>query len=229
MVIAPAGRRAQAKELAVLVLLYLLQTINAEMLRRAAGSLDSQLSGTASGRFIADLTLLQANHIHPVAMVICGIGLVAMTTALWRGVRLPRWSFDALGAWFCLRLLAEYLTINGLIFEGSKVQPGVLLSQIILYLPYFVISWGWIFHRLDRVGQAQAGQIVQLSDVDPSKGITSFDYYHASISTLLNKGKPTLVGVTRLGRTLVLIYLGMILGLYALTFARILQLTRALV
>ena len=38
MVIAPAGRRAQAKELAVLVLLYLLQTINAEMLRRAAGS-----------------------------------------------------------------------------------------------------------------------------------------------------------------------------------------------
>ena len=103
-------------------------------------------------------------------------------------------------AWFCLRLLAEYLTINGLIFEGSKVQPVILLNQI-----------------------------VQLSDVDPSKGITSFDYYHASISTLLNKGKPTLVGVTRLGRTLVLIYLGMILGLYALTFARILQLTRALV
>ncbi len=59
-------------------------------------------------------------------------------------------------AWFCLRLLAEYLTINGLIFEGSKVQPGVLLSQIILYLPYFVISWGWIFHRLDRVDPAKA-------------------------------------------------------------------------
>jgi hypothetical protein len=38
MVIAPAGRRAQAKELAVLVLLYLLQTNHAEMLRRAAGS-----------------------------------------------------------------------------------------------------------------------------------------------------------------------------------------------
>jgi hypothetical protein len=37
------------------------------------------------------------------------------------------------------------------------------------------------------------------------------------------------VGVTRTGRILVLVYLGMILGLYALTFARILQLTRSLV
>lgn len=229
MVIAPAGRRAQTKELAVLGLLYLLQTINAEMLRRAAGSLDSQLTGTAGGRIVADLTLLQADRVHPVAMVICGVGLVAMTTALWRGFRVPRWSFDALGAWFCLRLLAEYLTINGLIFESSKVQPGVLLGQIVLYLPYFMISWGWIFHRLDLVGQAQPGLVVQLSDANPTKGITSFDYYHASISTLLNKGKPTLVGVTRTGRILVLVYLGMILGLYALTFARILQLTRSLV
>jgi len=226
---APAGRRAQAKELAVLALLYLLQTVNAEMLRRAAGSLDRQLTGTASGRLVADWALIQADHIHPVAMLVCGVWLAALALALGRGRRPPRWTFDGLGVWFSLRLLAEYLTINGLIFEGSKVEPGVLLGQIVLYLPYFVITWGWIFHRLDLVNQDQPGRIVVLSDADPTRTNSAFDYYHASISTLLNKGKPTIAGVSRTGRLLVLLYLAMVLGLYALTFARILQLTRSLI
>lgn len=229
MALPPAVRRARFKELAALAILYLLQTINAEMLRRAAGTLDRHLTGTASGRIVADWALLQADHVHPLAMLVCGVWLTGLVLTLLRGVCPPRWSFDALGVWFSLRLLAEYLTINGLIFEGSKVEPGVLLGQIVLYLPFFVVTWGWIFHRLDLVNQEQPGRIVVLSDADPTRGISSFDYYHASISTLLNKGKPTIVGVSRTGRLLVLLYLGMVLGLYALTFARILQLTRALI
>lgn len=226
---ASASRRSQAKELAVLALLYLLQTVNAEMLRRASGALDNRLAGTAGGRIVANWALIQADHVHPLAMVVCGLWLGGMAVALGRGRRLPRWSFDGLGLWFSLRLLAEYLTINGMIFEGSKVEPGVLLGQIVLYLPYFVITWGWIFHRLDLVNQDKPGRIVLLSETDQTRGISAFDYYHASISTLLNKGKPTIVGVSRTGRLLVLLYLGMVLGLYALTFARILQLTRALI
>lgn len=198
----------------MLAILYLLQTINVEMLRRAAGTLDRHLTGT--------------HHVHPLAMLVCGVWLTVLLLTLVRGICPPRWGFDALGVWFSLRLLAEYLTINGLIFEGSKVQPGVLLGQIVLYLPYFVITWGWIFHRLDMVDQDQPGRIVQLTDADQTRGISSFDYYHSSISTLLNKGKPTIVGVSRTGRLLVLLYLGMVLGLYALTFARILQLSRSL-
>jgi hypothetical protein len=146
-----------------------------------------------------------------------------------RGKPLPRWSLDGPGLWFALRLLAEFLTINGLIFEGSKVPPGVLLGQIVLYLPYFVITWGWIFQRLDWVGQSEPGRVVQLCDADSSKGVSRFDYYHSSITTLLNKGKPTIVGVSRSGRLLVLLYLSMVLGLYAVTFTRILQLTRSVI
>lgn len=229
MALPPSVRRARFKELAALGVLYLLQTINAEMLRRAAGTLDRHLTGTASGRIVADWALLQADHVHPLAMLACGVWLTGLLLTLLRGNDPPRWGFDGLGVWFSLRLLAEYLTINGLIFEGSKVEPGVLLGQIVLYLPYFVVTWGWIFHRLDLVNQEQPGRIVVLSDADPTRGISAFDYYHASINTLLNKGKPTIVGVSRSGRLLVLLYLGMVLGLYALTFARILQLTRALV
>ena len=227
MVIVPVGRRAQIKELAVLALLYLLQISNAEMLRHATGGFEARMAGSASCRLVADWARLQANQVHPVAMVVCGLGLLAMALNLARELPLPRWSFDALGLWFSLRLLAEYLTINGLIFEGSKVIPGVLLAQIVVYLPFFTITWGWIFQRLDLVGQSTPGRVVQLCDVAAGSAITPFDYYHASISTLLNKGKPTIVGVSRCGRLLVLLYLAMVLGLYALTFARILQLTRA--
>jgi len=225
---APAIRRDRVKELGVLFILYLLQAINAEMLRRAAGTLDRHLTSTASGRLVADWALFQADDVHPLAMLVCGVWLTVLALSLWRVTGPPRWGFDVLGIWFALRLLAEYLTINGLIFEGSKVEPGVLLGQIVLYLPFFVITWGWIFHRLDLIDQEQPGRIVKLTDADQMRGITSFDYYHASISTLLNKGKPTIVGVSRTGRLLVLLYLGMVLGLYALTFARILQLTRSM-
>jgi hypothetical protein len=83
LISAPAGRRAQAKELAVLALLYLLQTVNAEMLRRAAGRLDRQLTGTASGRIVADWALIQADHVHPVAMLVCGVWLAALALAFW--------------------------------------------------------------------------------------------------------------------------------------------------
>lgn len=229
MVIVPVGHRAQIKELAVLALLYLLQISNAEMLRHATGGFEARMAGSASGKLVADWARLQANQVHPVAMVVCGVWLTAMAVLLGRGLLLPRWSLDGPGLWFSLRLLLEFVTINSLVFEGSKVAPGVLLGQIVLYLPYFAITWGWIFQRLDWVGQSQPGLVVKLNDADPNKNITGFDYYHSSINTLLNKGKPTIVGVSRTGRMLVLTYLGMLISLYAVAFTRILQLTRAVI
>lgn len=90
-----------------------------------------------------------------------------------------------------------------------------------------MITWGWIFQRLDWVGQSEPGRLVQLSDIDPSRGIGRFDYYHSSINPLLNKGKPSIIGVSRSGRILVLVYQTMVLGLYAVTFTRLLQLSRS--
>lgn len=229
IVITPAERRAQSRELAVLILLYLLQISNAEMLRRAAGDDIGRTGGTEAGRLV-DWSLLLANQVHPVAMVIFGVWLTTIAVLLGRGLPLPRWSFDGPGLWFSIRLLLEFLTINGLVFVGSKVAPGVLLGQIILYLPYFVITWGWIFQRVDLVGRSQPGLVIKLCDADPNKSITSFDYYHTSINNLLSKSKqPTVVGVSRAGRVLVLTYLGMLVALYAVVFTRILQLTRAVV
>jgi hypothetical protein len=220
---------AQAKELAVLALIYLLQITNAEMLRRATGVLTRQHSGPEATSLVKSYSLLLANHVHPVAMGVFGIWLTLMALLLARGQTLPRWSFDIPGIWFCLRLALEFVTISTLIFEkttGLSDVAGVVLGQIVVYLPYFVITWGWLFHRVDLIGRPEPGQVVRLVDANTDRGITSFDYYHSAITTLINKGKPTIAGVSRQGRVLVLAYLVMVVGLYAVAFARILQLTR---
>ena len=220
----PGGRRDQLLEFTVLVALYLLQVVNAEMLRRAIG-FDGirHLRPTPVTLFVE----VVANDLHPLAMAIFGVLLVVMAVRITRAQRLPRWMFDALGLWFSVRLVLEFLTINLLIFQPSLVAPGVLLGQIVLYLPFFVLSWGWIFHRLDWVGRDQAGSVLQLNDADPVRGVSRFDYFHSAINTLLNKGKPMITGVSRTGRIAVLMFNGMLLGLYAVAFARILQLTKA--
>lgn len=128
-----------------------------------------------------------------------------------------------------MRLVLEFFTINLLIFTPSLVAPTVLLGQIVLYLPFFVLGWGWIFYRLDWVGRDQAGIVIQLNDADTVRGVSRFDYFHAAINTLLNKGKPMITGVSRSGRIVVLIFNGMLLGLYAVAFTRILQLAKVAV
>lgn len=214
----------QWKEWGVLVGLYSLSSFNAEMLRRAAGS-DRSLQ-TADSLF-AEAARLISDHIHPVMMVI-GIGwLLAMAIRLGQGHQLKQWIFDIPAFWFCLRLIAEFLIINGLIFQPSLVQPGVLLGQIVVFLPFFVISWGWILHRLDWIDREQPGTVVQLTDIAPGAQASRFDYFHSTINTLINKGKPSIIGVSRKGRIVVLCFNAMLLCLYAVAFTRILQLTKA--
>jgi hypothetical protein len=122
------------------------------------------------------------------------------------------------------------LAVLGLIFETSTKAAGVagvVLGQIVGYLPYFVITWGWLFPRVVLIGKPEPGRVIRLLDADTDRGITSFDGYHSSITTLINKGNPTIAGVSHRDRMLVLAYLVMVVGLYSVAFARILQLTRA--
>lgn len=219
-------RRDQGLEFLVLLILYLLQMVNAEMLRHAIGASPAwQQSASVLAVIVAVIT----SRVHPLAMVVLGLWLLLLAAAIVQRRRLPRWSLDGLGLWFSLRLVVEFPIINLLVFRPSLVAPGVLLGQIVLYLPYFVLCWGWFFHRLDWVGRPRAGQVLLLNDAEPNRGVSRFDYFHSAINTLLNKGKPTITGVSRTGRIAVLVFNSMLLGLYAAAFARILQLTRAVI
>jgi hypothetical protein len=112
--------RQQAKELAVFAGLYGLSNLNAEMLRRAVGA-DSKLQ--ASPSLVADSARLISNHLHPLMMAIGAVWLLCLAVAIVRKRTLPRWAFDAAGLWFCVRLVLEFLIINGLIFHQHWCSP----------------------------------------------------------------------------------------------------------
>ena len=218
------SQRDQILEWAVLLSLYLLQVLTSEMLRAA---IDHTQGDRGLDRTVSQILLLLLNHLHPAAMLIFGIWLGLMPLVLIGRRRLSRWAFDGPGLWFSIRLLLEFFTINALIFRPNIVAPQVLLAQIVAYLPYFIIAWGWIFQRLDWVS-GQPGAVLQLTDVHPDQRISRFDYFHSTVNMLLNKGKQTINGVNRTGRVVVLIYMGMVLSLYAVALARILQLSRSM-
>ena len=91
--------------------------------------------------------------------------------------------------------MLEFSIISGLIFEPSLVQPGVLLGQIVVFLPFFAITWGWIFCQLDWVGADQPGRVVVLNDAGQMTSYSRFDHFHSTIHTLINKGTPAISGV----------------------------------
>jgi hypothetical protein len=129
--------------------------------------------------------------------------------ALLRGKTVPRWLFDAVGIWYCLRLLIEFALLNALLFTPA-VSPRLLVGQIIVFLPCFTLTWGWIIWRIDYVDKPVPQQTVSLPDeMEP---ITSFDYYHTSVISLVNKGSSKFQGVSRTGRIYVLIHSLMLLG-----------------
>jgi hypothetical protein len=218
-------RRDQRIEWAILLALYLLQILNAEMLR----------AGIDQGRYergfdqqISQFLMFLTDQIHPLAMQVFGIWFGSMALGLLLGRQLPRWTFDVPGIWFAFRLMMEFFTINALIFRPTIVSPAVLLAQIVFYLPYFLLAWGWIFQRLDWV-KGEPGSVLLLSEVSPGQQISRFDYFHSATNTLLNKSRQTITGASRFGRFVVLVYMGMVLSVYGVVLARILQLSRLVI
>jgi hypothetical protein len=72
--------------------------------------------------------------------------------ALLRDQQVPRWLFDAMGIWYCLRLLMEFALLNALLFTPA-VSPRLLVGQIVFFIPCCVLTWGWIMGRIDFVNR----------------------------------------------------------------------------
>ncbi len=146
--------------------------------------------------------------------------------ALLRGKSVPRWLFDAVGIWYCLRLLMEFALLNALLFTPA-VSPRLLVGQIVVFLPCFALTWGWIIWRIDCFGRPAPQQVVSLpAEMEP---ITSFDYYHTSVISIVNNGSSKFKGVTRTGRFYVLIHSLMLLDLLGLIIARIYALVEKMI
>lgn len=137
--------------------------------------------------------------------------------ALFSPYRIPRIILDCFGGLFVVRCVIALIFINALLFIPAA-SASLLLGQVLAYIPFFVMVWGWLTWRIDTDGRDTPQHILSIPEANVP--ITSFDYYHASIYSILNQGKSGFSGVTKLGRLLALIHNLMLLNVWGLALAR---------
>jgi len=134
------------------------------------------------------------------------------------------WGIDLIGGLLTFRCLVIFLMLNLLLLSHLKAG-GLLLMQLILFIPVITIDFGWIYWRLDSAARLKGRSHIRF---DEGMGeLDTFDYYHASAMTLLqfepSGAKPT----SRLMKTLFVIHGAMMLDLVALTLSRAIGLASA--
>jgi hypothetical protein len=169
-----------------------------------------------------------ANHfgvmLRTPALLIYVVVMVLLYGQLFRGKRIANGVLDALGIWAVISLLIHFVKINLLMFT-EVIDPKLLLGQVITYVLFFVLCWGWIFWRLDRIAGPEEQQIVEVPSASKQGG--TFNYYHDSLMSILDGRRMSLfIGVSRFGKVLVALHSLMILDLAAIALARFYQLVQ---
>ncbi len=149
--------------------------------------------------------------------------LIALYAQLLRGRRIAAPWLDGMGLWAVLNLLVHFLKVNLLMLTDS-VSPHLLLGQVITYMLFFILAWGWIFWRLDCIAGPEDQQIIAMPEAVSRSG--SFDYYYVSMMTLLQGKIGGFLGVSRLGKLVVALHAFMIVDLAAIVLARFYQLVQ---
>ncbi len=205
----------QIKELVALTVLGLLSSLSASLLLKEATSGFMSQHGNAIIRAYFDFARL--TH-HPLNVLLVCLVPPIWLLALLTNYRIPRLVLDCFGIYFVFRLVIALIFVNALLFVPAA-SPRLLLGQILAFIPFFVMVWGWLIWRIDWFGPESPQQIIAISE---AKGpITAFDYYHTSIYSVLNQGKSGFVGMTRSGRLLVLIHHLMLINVLGLALARV--------
>lgn len=215
---ASQSQRAQLHELHVFALLGAVR-IGMIWFAQALDSLKSA-PGARFALFASHFSLF----IRTPLLLIYAFLVLLLYGQLLRGKSIAPEVLDALGVWAVINLLIHFVKINLLLITGV-VEPRLLLGQVITYVLFFVLCWGWIFWRLDRIAGPEEQKIV---DVPSAEGDgSSFNYYYDSLLSILDGTKMSkFIGVSRFGKLLVALHSLMILDLAAIALARFYQLVQ---
>lgn len=209
---------ADAKESFALILMGLAQaTTNTLLIHESLPAGTGRIAGFIG--WYASLTSQSHQTLNTLFLILV-ISLVGWLAA---GKKVHRMLLDLWATFLIFRFGIQFVLINALLFIPA-VSINLLMGQVILIIPAFILTWGWIFYRIDFIGRICPQTIIQLPREEPP--ITSFDYYNSTITSLLEWGVETcsLKGVTRRGRIMLAIYKISALDLIGLTLGRAYQL-----
>ena len=152
------------------------------------------------------ISFMDALHrrLHPILIKIFA-GLVIPYLLLPSGSKFRRILIDASFAYCFWRLLMLFALLNALLFTPRPEQE-FLLIQIRLFLPCFLLVWGWVYWRTDLYfGNTTGNKIFHFDSTDGSMPST-YDYFLASFTSLISNSLSGFAGRTSTGRTLILIH-----------------------
>jgi hypothetical protein len=128
---------------------------------------------------------------------------------------------DFIGALLSLRCLFLFLILNLLLLSKLKAG-GMLLMQLILFIPVITLNFGWLYWRLDAAARLKGGSHIRFSE---SAGtLDPFDYFHIAAMTLLQFEPSGATATSRLMKALFVIHGAMMLDLVALALSRAISL-----
>lgn len=128
-----------------------------------------------------------------------------------------RRSCDFLGVYFATRMLIQLVGLNILVFDTVS-SHFILITQLLFFLPYSLMLWGWIYWRLDKMGQTHGHNFFRV-DHD-SEHPRPIDYFVASFSTVFSASISNIKGTSARSRIIILIHGFMIYDIMGLTLSR---------
>jgi hypothetical protein len=143
-------------------------------------------------------------------------GLVLLRAARGLPVQLP---LELLGWLLCIRCLVQFVFLNLLLLAPLKAG-GLLLLQLVAFLPVITVAFGWLYWRLDSGARREGRRHLRFVDPDDDAEPRSFEYFHASALTLLQFDPTVATAVSRLMKALFVLHGVMMMDLVALTLSR---------
>ena len=153
---------------------------------------------------------------NPLVRPLVGLALAAV---LWRSLRARplAWAIDGLGVLLCLRCALQFVLLNLLLLAPLR-SGGLLLIQLVLFLPVITVAFSWLYWRLDTGARRQGRNHLRFEE--PSEEVGVFDYLLLSVRSLLQLEPAGATATTRLMKSLFVLHGVVMLNLIALTLSR---------
>lgn len=137
--------------------------------------------------------------------------------------RQTRRYLDALGVYIVTRMVIQLAGLNLLLFD--TVTPGyILINQLLLFLPYSLLVWGWLYWRLDEFAGSNGRKFFRLDcERETPRPI---DYLVASFSTVFSASISAIKGRSARAKILIIIHGCVVYDLMGLTLSRAVSLAQ---
>ncbi|MFM7455918.1 MAG: hypothetical protein ACKOCA_02540 [Vulcanococcus sp.] len=134
--------------------------------------------------------------------------------------RKPHWLrryLDAVGIYVVVRMLIQLFGLNLLVFD-SVTPRFTLITQLLFFLPYSLLVWGWVYWRLNAVAGVGKSQWFRLDCEHETP--RPIDYILASFASVFSASISSIKGRSARAKALILIHGFFVYDLMGLTLSR---------